>query len=563
MNTGIDILAFFLVLVPLVILHELGHFIAAKNVGITVLEFGVGFPPRAMKLFTIGDTEYTLNWLPLGGFVRPYGEDFVRPKNEEEMKADLAEIEGRHIENPKSVFEAGPWERMWFMAAGPIFNFIGAFVIFFIIALTGQPYTVNQVSLVEILPGSPAEQAGLAPGDVVLKVDNKRITNVDEFENAIKNKDSLLVTVEREGVVQEPIELTPAPFVPEETDVKRVIIHQIEPDSLAADEGLREDDVILSVDDTPVIDKAMLEAFIVERAGDEVDFRVRRSGEEVVSLSVRLPNDVERLSDIGMRVTAFSSILEEQVVIANVFKDRPADEAGLQPDDVVVAVNGERVSDIEMVVDYVGEREGQEIAFQIRRGTELIESTIIPKDLDAEDGKAKIGIEISGAPLDETIGATIANLDPQVETRPADNLFDALGTTTRSFGRVVELIVLAPVLIIRGDISGEAARPAGPVTISRMGGEYIRQSQEEEEAFPILSFTAIISIALAVTNLLPIPGLDGGRIIFVILELLRGKPISPEREGFVHMMGLLFLLSVMAVVIAFEFIDPISVESIR
>jgi regulator of sigma E protease len=117
-NFLLGLASFVLVLVPLVIIHEFGHFIAAKLSGITVLEFGIGFPPRALTLFRKGDTIYTLNWLPIGGFVRPYGEDFVKPKTEDEMSEDRREIEERGIKNAKSVFEATPWQRMFFMAAG-------------------------------------------------------------------------------------------------------------------------------------------------------------------------------------------------------------------------------------------------------------------------------------------------------------------------------------------------------------------------------------------------------------------------------------------------------------
>src|SRR5512147_281660 len=91
--------SFALVLVPLVIIHEFGHFLAAKLTGITVLEFGIGFPPRAKTLFRKGDTIYTLNWLPIGGFVRPYGEDFVKPKTPDELSADRQEIVERGVKN--------------------------------------------------------------------------------------------------------------------------------------------------------------------------------------------------------------------------------------------------------------------------------------------------------------------------------------------------------------------------------------------------------------------------------------------------------------------------------
>ena len=89
-NFLMSILAFALILIPAIIIHELGHFFAAKMVGINVLEFGIGFPPRAVRLFMWGETEFTLNWLPIGGFVRPLGEDMIGPVGDEDVYDDAA-----------------------------------------------------------------------------------------------------------------------------------------------------------------------------------------------------------------------------------------------------------------------------------------------------------------------------------------------------------------------------------------------------------------------------------------------------------------------------------------
>ncbi|MEZ4666949.1 MAG: site-2 protease family protein [Anaerolineae bacterium] len=122
------ILSFFIVLIPLILIHELGHFLAAKAVGITILEFGLGFPPKIRRLFTWKETEFTLNWIPLGGFVRPLGEDVIRPLAEEQVNEDRAEVLKRYqpgdsSESPsplpirlKSVNEASPIARIVFMS---------------------------------------------------------------------------------------------------------------------------------------------------------------------------------------------------------------------------------------------------------------------------------------------------------------------------------------------------------------------------------------------------------------------------------------------------------------
>src|ERR1041385_2195002 len=148
----LTVVAFLVVLGPLVLIHELGHFIALRLTGVTVLEFGFGFPPRALKLFEWKGTLFTLNWLPIGGFVRPLGEDFVKPVGEAATDKDRAEFEAHQSElaalrkkkiAPKSLLEATPWQRIFFLAAGPFANFLLAIVLLAVAAMTGLPTTVS------------------------------------------------------------------------------------------------------------------------------------------------------------------------------------------------------------------------------------------------------------------------------------------------------------------------------------------------------------------------------------------------------------------------------------
>jgi len=149
----ITLVLFVLILGVLVIVHELGHFIVARLARVRVLEFGIGFPPRARVLRDQGETVYTLNWLPIGGFVKLEGED------------------GGDVDDPRS-FGAKPLlTRLIILVAGVAMNLALAFAIFAGIALRGDP-TIGVVAGV-IEPGSPAEVAGLRPGDVIESVDGR------------------------------------------------------------------------------------------------------------------------------------------------------------------------------------------------------------------------------------------------------------------------------------------------------------------------------------------------------------------------------------------------------
>jgi regulator of sigma E protease len=110
---------------------------------------------------------------------------------------------------------------------------------------------------------------------------------------------------------------------------------------------------------------------------------------------------------------------------------------------------------------------------------------------------------------------------------------------------------------MRGTIPAEQARPMSIVGISQAGGQFLEQSIEDQSPGLILNFIAMISIALGVTNLLPFPAFDGGRIMFVLLEIVRGRPISPEREGLVHLIGFVFFLSVGLLIILNDLLHPL------
>lgn len=172
---------FIVLLVPLMLIHELGHFWGAKAAGIRVEEFGLGFPPRAIKLFERDGTIYSLNWLPIGAFVRMTGEDDPN--------------------DPKSLAAAPKRWRLITLFAGPFMNFIGAFLIFisahlfFFTRPTDYQYRIQSV-----LDGSVAQQVGIKPGDVVLSVDDKSMIQTLDYTAA---DDRPLMTNQplREGVL--------------------------------------------------------------------------------------------------------------------------------------------------------------------------------------------------------------------------------------------------------------------------------------------------------------------------------------------------------------------------
>ncbi len=161
------ILQFVGLIAALIILHELGHFLAARLFGVEVEEFGIGFPPRILKLFEFRGTEYTLNWIPLGGFVRPKGE------NDPEIEGGLA--------------GAKPLVRIAVLFAGPMMNLLAAVVVYAVIfSQLGVP-DISIVEVMEIAQQSPAAEAGLLPGDVIQEINGVPVEDSTVLRNEIYN----------------------------------------------------------------------------------------------------------------------------------------------------------------------------------------------------------------------------------------------------------------------------------------------------------------------------------------------------------------------------------------
>jgi len=369
------ILVFIVLIGPLMFVHELGHFAVAKKAGIRVEEFGLGLPPRAIRLFKRGETEYTLNWLPLGAFVRMTGEE--------------------NPSDPRS-FAAQPkrW-RLATLAAGPFMNILGGFLIltiaylFFATQPTEFRYRVNQ-----ILAGSPAEQIGLRSGDVILAVNGADMVQQIDLTSRAQPQVSALRAQTRQSIGK-PIEI------------------------------------------------------LVLRADDEGEAAQR------VKLAGRLPADAN-------------------------------------PD-------------------------------------------------------APLGVSLI--------------LEVTKSERAVFTLAEALLASGRDIGTAIASLVQLPALLINQTISPEQLRPVSVVGITTIGVELIDTSVTASEGLmPFLRFAAVVSIAIALTNLLPLPALDGGRILFILIEALRGRRVDPRREQWIHAAGFIFLLGLSVLVMIMDIVDPISIR---
>ncbi len=156
----------------LVLVHELGHFLVAKKLGIKVEEFGFGLPPRAFGIKR-GETIYSINWLPIGGFVKLYGEDEAGGGKITPAKR----VSGTHIPDFKRAFFGRPvWQRALVVAAGVFMNFVLAVVLIsYLFSSQGVPVVGDEVVVLSTLPNSPAQKAGLKSGDIIVSLNGQKI----------------------------------------------------------------------------------------------------------------------------------------------------------------------------------------------------------------------------------------------------------------------------------------------------------------------------------------------------------------------------------------------------
>jgi regulator of sigma E protease len=192
------VISFLLILSVIVLIHELGHFLMAKKFGIKVEEFGIGFPPRAYGR-KIGETIYSINWLPIGGFVKLFGED--------QAGGGKVQVSGSRVQDEKEdikrAFFARPlWQRMTVVTAGVIMNFFLAVVLIsFLFATKGVALPSKNIIITEVSHNSPAEIAGIRKNDRIIAINNKKVDAVAVFiSETKKNKGKqVALTVLRNG----------------------------------------------------------------------------------------------------------------------------------------------------------------------------------------------------------------------------------------------------------------------------------------------------------------------------------------------------------------------------
>ena len=501
----VTILAFIFVIGILVFFHELGHFLLAKRSNIRVEKFSLGFGPKLIS-FVRGETEYLVSALPLGGYVKMYGEgkeDNVIVERVSDTESPLASgdritgIKGFRLEeyaswekllyalksdpnqekeleverdgkiytlpvNSSALYEIEAYyekdyhrgfsgksltDRFLVVIAGPAMNFIIPFFfmpLVFMFGISVSGYLEDPPDITYVKKDSPAHLSGFAAGDRILSVNGKEMKNWKDVNIAVhSNPDSLL------------------------------------------------------------------------------EFRVRTgSGTRTLTLFAEAGSD-------GRVETGFARPIAAN--IEQVSEGRPAWRAGIRPGDKIKAIDGVEVTDWNHMSDIIAESGGKELDFTIERGGE------------------KMNFRLA-AEMEEGIERYIVGITPSTDSvLKKYGFFESIRKGIAEAARMtVEITVLFfgfLFKLVTGKIALATAGKtvAGPLLIAKVSGDVAQSGISN-----LLQFTSLISINLALINLLPIPMLDGGHLLYLGIEKIKRKPLSVKTLEITQRIGFSFLIFIMA-----------------
>ncbi len=263
----------------------------------------------------------------------------------------------------------------------------------------------------------------------------------------------------------------------------------------------------------------------------------------VIALAGPVMNFLIGLVLLVVIYTGIGTPASDQVMIAGVSDNSPAMQAGLLTDDIILFIDGQPIEDIDQVIDMINSRVGEEITVTVDRAGALKTFTLTPR-VNPPEGEGAIGVGLSN-PL-----------------KPAP-FFQSVGYAFQTTGYVIKETFLLPARLISGQVDPAMARPVGYKGIYDIYSQAVAMDQESQiataEPLPVytLSIIANISLALGITNLLPIPALDGGRILFTLPELLFKKRIPQNWENAINTVSFFFLIALMVFITILDFTNPV------
>lgn len=465
----VNILLAILLISVLIIVHEFGHFLAAKANGVAVLEFAIGFGPHIFRK-RFGDTDFSINCIPFGGYCMILGADDEdedeeiegqgengkdagsgataeenASEREEQEQGDAQEdlsyqdIHARDLlkkyGNSARLSEKSVGVRMAIAFAGPLFNFLLAFVLaILVIGNVG----VDLASVSEVQDGSPAQEAGLQPGDLIRSVNGHSVTFTRDYDFYVSYHGTGTQTIQ-----------------------------------------------------------------------------YLRDGQEYTAVVTPVRQESETYQ-IGILLNADGSV-------NSVSEDSPAKRAGLQAGDILKKVGDMTVTSGTQAVDAIRSAGGTSIPIVIERDGQTATVSVTPQLVS--NVSYITGLGVSGA---------------RVKTTP----FDTIAYAVKDVAYWSRIVVQSLGMMFTGQLTVNDL--SGPVGIAQAVGQVVSTSRPDGLFYVIMNlllFMEAISANLGVMNLLPLPGLDGGQILLLIIEAIRRKPMKKEYQGRIQLVGMVLLFA--------------------
>jgi regulator of sigma E protease len=480
----------------MIIVHELGHFLAAKWRGLVIEKFGIWFGKPLWKK-TIGGVEYSFGTIPFGGFV-------ALPQ-----MAPMEVMEGK-TETPRELLpQVSALDKIIVAFAGPLFSFLLAIAFATLVWLAGRPVSEAEATTTigYVLPDSPAAEAGLQVGDNIIAVDGHPVQRFSGMGSdsitwgIIRSEgDTIPVTVERnvDGVLKT-LTFNPAPHI-EATKpwmrkalreigilpAQRPMVAQVQPGSPAEKAGLKPSDIISRIDGEPAYTLEAIAEYVKDHPKPTYTLEIEREG-RTVSL-------------------AFSP---SGATVADVMPDSPASDGGLKPGDVIVAADGKPMPDGLAISEYIRGHGEKPIVFTVQNGSGTRQATITPL-VPVGETVPRIGLEWEDGEfgiVEDAYGEfQVLHPDPIEQVRSGMmSIFNTVGAIASR----------------KSDV--KLQHMGGPVMMMRV---YYMFFQSREGWRLALWFSVVLNVNLALLNLLPIPVLDGGHITLAIVEAIRRRPVN-------------------------------------
>jgi len=474
----------------LIIVHELGHFLAARWRGLYVEGFGIWFGKPIWKKKINGVT-YSIGSIPAGGFVKL------------PQMAPMESLEGETEISLADLKPVTPFDKIIVAFAGPLFSFLLAISFAVIVWGVGRPVSESEATTLigYVIPGSPAEKAGLQAGDKILEVDGKPVTRFGGMSNdsvtwrIVRSEgETIPITVERDGKTQT---FSAIPTIPKTDFWKRKGLRQIQiqpaetpmvakvlPGSVGAASGLQTNDLLIGLNGHKIYSSLHLIDLENKLTEEPLVLEVRR-GDQIV----KLPYE------------------PHGAAIREVIKESPAALAGIQAGDQIATINGQALRFFPQILDTIQKHPNQSILLGIVRNEKTMEFNVTP-EIPVDGDQPRIGL-VAG---------------------------DSDGIVFDQFGKF-HIIYPTPTEQIRASVMsivntvGALFAPKSKVSVQHLGGPlmmmriYYIMFENPEGWRLALWFSVVLNVNLALMNLLPIPVLDGGHITFALFEIITRRPV--------------------------------------